>query len=93
MGFLFAEKARLFVRRNCFWRVPGIGRPPCRDGTTARAEAVRPMIAETVHLSARTAADELNRRGLTTFDHCAANAGGRNDMSEPWPGLLRDPAV
>jgi len=32
----------------------------------ARAESVRPMIAETAHLSLRSAADELNRRSLTT---------------------------
>jgi hypothetical protein len=31
-----------------------------------RAECVRPMIAETAHLSLQGAADELNRRSLTT---------------------------
>ena len=31
-----------------------------------RAEAVRPVIAETVHLSLQAAADALNRRGITT---------------------------
>jgi DNA invertase Pin-like site-specific DNA recombinase len=34
--------------------------------TRARAESVRPIIAETAHLSLQGAADELNRRGLTT---------------------------
>jgi hypothetical protein len=41
----------------------------------ARAEAVRPMIAETVHLPLQGAADELNRRSLTT-------AGGK-----PWHAM------
>ena len=35
-----------------------------RAATTARAEAVRPMITETLHLSTQAAANELNRRGL-----------------------------
>jgi DNA invertase Pin-like site-specific DNA recombinase len=34
--------------------------------TAARAEAVRPVITETKHLSTQAAADELNRRGVTT---------------------------
>jgi hypothetical protein len=34
--------------------------------TTARAEAVRGAIAATAHLSTRSAADALNRRGITT---------------------------
>jgi DNA invertase Pin-like site-specific DNA recombinase len=34
--------------------------------TTERAEAVRPAIAKMAHLSARAAADELNRRRITT---------------------------
>jgi DNA invertase Pin-like site-specific DNA recombinase len=34
--------------------------------TAARAEAMRPAITETAHLSARAAADELNRRSVTT---------------------------
>jgi len=34
--------------------------------TTARAETVRPAITETAHLSTRTAADALNRRGIKT---------------------------
>jgi hypothetical protein len=34
--------------------------------TRARAEAVRPAIASTLHLSATGAADDLNRRGITT---------------------------
>jgi len=34
--------------------------------TTARAEAVRPAITKTMHLSARAAADALNRRGIRT---------------------------
>jgi DNA invertase Pin-like site-specific DNA recombinase len=36
--------------------------------TTARAEAVRPAITETAHLSTQAAADELNRRGFTTVN-------------------------
>ena len=34
--------------------------------TAARAEAVRPAVTETMHLSTQAAADELNRRGITT---------------------------
>ena len=34
--------------------------------TAARAEAVRGVIADTAHLSTRTAADALNRRGIKT---------------------------
>jgi hypothetical protein len=34
--------------------------------TAARAEAVRPAVASTMHLSATAAADDLNRRGITT---------------------------
>jgi len=34
--------------------------------TAARAETVRPVITETMHLSTRAAADELNRRGIRT---------------------------
>jgi hypothetical protein len=37
-----------------------------RLATAARAEAVRPAIAKTAHLSARAAADELNRRRVKT---------------------------
>jgi hypothetical protein len=35
-------------------------------GTAARAEAVRPAITATVHLSTQAADDELNGRGITT---------------------------
>src|SRR5215472_14535396 len=34
--------------------------------TTARAEAVRPAVTATAHLSTRAAADALNRRGIKT---------------------------
>jgi DNA invertase Pin-like site-specific DNA recombinase len=34
--------------------------------TAARAEAVRPVITETMHLSTQAAADALNRRGIGT---------------------------
>jgi DNA invertase Pin-like site-specific DNA recombinase len=34
--------------------------------TAARAEAVRPAITATAHLSTRATADALNRRGVTT---------------------------
>ena len=37
-----------------------------QEATAARTEAVRPMIVETAHLWLQGAADELNRRGLTT---------------------------
>jgi hypothetical protein len=37
-----------------------------RWSAPARAEAVRPAIAETLHLSTQAAAEELNRRGITT---------------------------
>jgi DNA invertase Pin-like site-specific DNA recombinase len=37
-----------------------------RSAATARAEAVRPDITETRHLSTRAPAHELNRRGITT---------------------------
>jgi DNA invertase Pin-like site-specific DNA recombinase len=42
-----------------------------RKATAARAEAVRPAIASTLSLSAAAAADDLNKRGVTTA------AGGR----------------
>jgi len=34
--------------------------------TASRADAMRPAIAETAHLSMRAAADALNRRGIKT---------------------------
>jgi DNA invertase Pin-like site-specific DNA recombinase len=37
-----------------------------QKATTARAEAVRPVITSTLHLSTQAAAEELNSRGLTT---------------------------
>lgn len=37
-----------------------------QKATTARAEAVRPAITSTLHLSTQAAADELNSRGLRT---------------------------
>jgi hypothetical protein len=37
-----------------------------QEATAARAEAMRPAIASTIHLSATAAADDLNRRGITT---------------------------
>jgi hypothetical protein len=37
-----------------------------KEATDARAEAVRPAIASTLHMSATAAADDLNRRGITT---------------------------
>jgi hypothetical protein len=39
---------------------------PLKRATAARAEAVRPAITETTHLSTRAAANALNRRGVTT---------------------------
>jgi DNA invertase Pin-like site-specific DNA recombinase len=37
-----------------------------QKATTVRAETVRPAITSTLHLSMQAAADELNRRGITT---------------------------
>ena len=37
-----------------------------QETTDARAEAMRPAIASTIHLSATAAADDLNRRGIST---------------------------
>jgi len=37
-----------------------------QEATAARAEAVRTAIASTLRLSATAAADDLNRRGITT---------------------------
>lgn len=36
------------------------------EATAARAEAMRPAIASTMHLSATAAADHLNRHGIAT---------------------------
>jgi hypothetical protein len=40
--------------------------PAKQAATKARAEAVRPAITSTLHLSTPAAVDELNSRGLTT---------------------------
>jgi DNA invertase Pin-like site-specific DNA recombinase len=37
-----------------------------QEATAARAEAMRPAIASTIHMSATAAAGDLNRRGITT---------------------------
>ena len=74
--------ARWHLQRSPFPRLRGVklgGRNAQSDKTKAealaRAEQLRPVLAELAHMSARAAADELNRRKIET------PAGGR------WHGL------
>ena len=60
---LAAAKARGVIQHGPrYARIPNAKQEATKD----RAEAVRPAIASTLRLSATAAADELNRRGITT---------------------------